>query len=179
MRKLIIIFTVLALLFIFSACTTMDSVLKGVEVVGNITDTTPGKVTPVTGVDYKKGEVLCSYYEGRSLVDNTYYTAKVLTPASDATKNQAEVIFVGSGKKAWSQFVIPSHKANDKELQLGMLVLFHVWANRDNIDDDAYRKQYWSFGRISSIDELFKGKVEVNGKSMFVKWLRISDQPVE
>ena len=179
MRKVIIIFTVLTILFIFSGCATMDSVLKGAEVVGNITDTAPGKATPVTGVDYKKGEVLCSYYEGRSLADNTYYTAKVLTPASDATKNQAEVIFVGSGKKAWSQFVIPSHKANDKELQLGMLVLFHVWANGDNIDADAYRKQYWSFGRISSTDELFKGKVEVNGKSMFVKWLRVSDQPVE
>ena len=179
MKKEIVVLTILALLFIFSTCSTMDSVLKGAETIGNIANTAQDKAAPVTGVNYKKGEVLCSYYEGRSLVDNTYYTAKILTPSSDATKNQAEVIFVGSGNKAWSQFVIPSHKADGKELKLGMLVLFHVWANRDDINADNYRKEYWQFGRISSTDELFKGKVEVNGKSMFVKWLRISDQPVE
>ncbi len=179
MRNVIVILTLLSLLFVFSACATMDSVLKGAELVGNITETTPGKATPITGVNFKKDEVLCAYYEGKFLADNTYYAAKILTPASEATKKQAEVIFSGSGKKAWSQFVIPSHKADENELQLGMLVLFHVWATRDNIDTDGYRKQYWSFGRISSTDELFKGKVEVNGNSVFVKWLRISDQPVE
>jgi hypothetical protein len=179
MRKVIFMLTALALLFIFSGCETMDTVLKGAEVVGDIKDKAPVKGTPVTGLDFKKGEVLCSYREGRSLVDNTYYTAKILTPASAATKNQAEVLFVGSGKKVWSQFVVPSHKASEKALKLGMLVLFHVWANSDNMSADDYRKQYWQFGRISSTDELFKGKVEVNGKSMFVKWLRISDQPVE
>lgn len=179
MRKIFFIVTALALLFIFSGCETMDTVFKGAEVVGEIKDKTPAKATPVTGLDFKKGEVLCSYYEGKSLVDNTYYTAKILTSASAATKNQAEVIFVDSGKKAWSQFVVPSHKASEKEMELGMLVLFHVWANNDNMSADNYRKQYWAFGRISSTDELFKGKVEVNGKSMFVKWLRISNQPVE
>ncbi len=179
MRKGIIILTVLALLFIFNGCATMDSVLRGAEAVGSITNAAPGKATPVTGIDFKVDEVLCSSKEGKSLVDNTYYTARILTPASAATKNQAEVLFVGSGKKAWSQFVIPSHKADEKELQLGMLVLYHVSAVSDNMDADYYRKYYWYVGRISSTDELFKGKVEVNGKSMFVKWLRVSDQPVE
>jgi len=179
MRKVFFTVTALALLFIFSSCETMDTVLKGAEIVGDVTDKAPVKATPVTGLDFKKGEVLCSYYEGRPLADNTYYTAKILTPSSAATKNQAEVLFVGTGKKAWSQFVVPSHKASEKDLKLGMLVLFHVWANSDKISADNYRKQYWEFGRISSTDELFKGKVEVNGKSKFVKWLRISDQPVE
>ena len=176
MRKIFFMLPILALLFIFSGC---ETVLKGAEVVGGIKDKAPAKATPVTGLDFKKGEVLCSYKEGKSLADNIYYTAKILTPASAATKNQAEVLFVGTGKKAWSEFVVPSHKASEKELKLGMLVLFHIGAIRDNISADNYRKQYWKFGRISSTDELFKGKLEVNGKSMFVKWLRISDQPVE
>ena len=179
MRKVFFMLTVLALLFIFSGCETMDTVLKGAEVVSDIKDKAPVKGSTVGGIDFKKGEVLSSYREGKSLADNTYYTAKILTPASAATKNQAEVLFVGSGKKAWSEFVVPSHKASEKELKLGMLVLFHVWATGDKISADDYRKEYWKFGRISSTDELFKGKVEVNGKSMFVKWLRISDQPVE
>lgn len=179
MKKAIFMLIALALLFIFSGCETVDSVLKGADVVGDIADKAPAKGTPVTGLDFKKGEVLCSSREGRSLVDNTYYTAKIMTPASSATKNQAEVLFVGSGEKAWSEFVIPSHKASEKALKLGMLVLYHTWAHGDKISADDYRKQYWQFGRISSTDELFKGKVEVNGKSKFVKWLRIPDQPVE
>ncbi len=179
MRKVFFILTALALFFIFSGCETMDTVLKGAEVVGDITDKAPAKATPVTGLDFKKGEVLCSYSEGRSLVESTYYVAKILTPASSATKNQAEVLFVGSGKKAWSEFVVPSHKASEKKLKLGMLVLHHTWATSDQMSADDYRKEYWRFGRISSTDELFKGKVEVNGKSMFVKWLRVPDKPVE
>ncbi len=176
MRKIFFMLPILALLFIFSGC---ETVLKGAEVVSDIKDKAPVKGSTAGGIDFKKGEVLCSYKDGKSLVDNTYYTAKILTSASVATKNQAEVLFVRTGKKAWSEFVVPSHKADKNDMKLSRLVLFHVSAHLDNITADHYRKEYWQFGRISSTDELFKGKVEVNGKSMFVKWLRISDQPVE
>lgn len=179
MRKVYLLFTALTLLINFSGCETVDKVIKKAEIVGEITDKVPIKGTPMTSLDFKRNEVLCSYYEGRSMTKNTYYTAKILTPASAATKNSAEVIFVHNGKKKWSQYVVPSRKASEKEMKLGMMVLYHVWAKSDNISADSYRKQYWGFGRISSTDDLFKGKVEVNGKSMFVKWLRISNQPVE
>ena len=179
MRKVYLWFIALALLINFSGCETVNKVIKKAEVVGEITDKVPIKGSSVTGIDFKGNEVLCSYYEGRTMKKNIYYTAKVLTPATAATKNNAEVIFVHNGKKNWSQYVVPSRKASEKEMKLGMMVLFHVWAGGENISADSYRKQYWKFGRISSTDDLFKGKVEVNGKSMFVKWLRISNQPVE
>lgn len=131
------------------------------------------------GVGFKKDEVLCGYYDNRGLLDNTYHVAKVMTPASSLTKNQAEVIFVHDAKKKWTKYVIASHKAEKSELKLGMLVLRHVWASSEDIRAEGYRKQYWSLQRISSIDELFKGVVEVKGKKSHVKWLRIPDQSLE
>lgn len=179
MRKVYLLFTALTLLINFSGCESVKKVIKKTDVVGEITNKVPLEGTSEISLDFKRGEVLASYYEGRSLTKNIYYTAKIMTPATAATKNNAEVIFVHNGKKVWSQYVIPSHKASKAEMKLGKMVLYHVWASGENISADSYRKQYWRFGRISSTDDLFKGKVEVNGKSVFVKWLRISNQPVE
>jgi len=180
MRKVFIMLTAfLALLFIFSGCETMDTVLKGADVVGDIADKAPAKGSTVGGIDFKKGEVLCSWHENENLLDNRYYVAKIMTAASAATKNQAEVLFIESGEKKWSHFVIPSHKAGKNEMKLGAVVFRHDWANNEDIGAENYRKCRWYFGRISSIDELFKGKVEVAGDSVFVKWLRVPDKPVE
>lgn len=179
MRKVFFIVTALALLFIFSGCETMDTVLKGAEVVGDIKDKAPAKGSTVGGIDFKKDEVLCSWYENENLLDNRYYVAKIMTAASAATKNQAEVLFVDSGEKKWSHFVIPSHKADKNEMKLGEVVFYHRAARSEELSAENYRKDYWRLGRISSVDELFKGKVEVAGDSVFVKWLRIPDKPVE
>ncbi len=179
MRKVYLLFTALVLLFNFNGCESVKKVIKKADVVGEITDKVPLEGTSEISLDFKSNEVLCSYYEGRTLTKNIYYTAKILTPATAATKNNAEVIFVRNGKKAWSRYVIPSHKASKAEMKLGKMVLYHVWANSENISADSYRKQYWRFGRISSTDDLFKDKVEVSGKSVYVKWLRMPNRPVE
>lgn len=135
--------------------------------------------TVIGGGGFKKGEVLCASNESRGLLDNSYYVAKVVTPATAGTKNQAEVIFVQDGKKMWTKYVIPSHKASKEEVKLDGIVFRHTWASGEDISAESYRKQYWALGRVSSTDELFKGVVEVQGKKSHVKWLRIPDQPVE
>lgn len=135
--------------------------------------------TVMGGDGFKSDEVLCAYRENQGLKDNTYYVAKVVTPATPQTKNQAEVIFVADGKKMWTQYVIPSHKADKSEIKLGTMVFRHVWANSDDISADSYRKQYWRLQRVSSTDEIFKGVVEVEGKKSHIKWLRIPDQVIE
>jgi len=147
--------------------------------VGRIGKKVPPPGTVIAGDGFKEGEVLCAYYEGRGLLDNTYNVAKVVTPASPQTKNQAEVIFIRDGKKKWTKYVIPSHKATKEEMKLGAIVLRHVWASSEDISAESYRKQYWQLGRVSSTDELFKGVVEVKGKKCNVKWLRIPDKPIE
>jgi hypothetical protein len=147
--------------------------------VGRLPKKVPPPSTVIAGDGFKEGEVLCAIYENRDLLENTYYVAKVVTPASPQTRNQAEVIFVHNGKQMWTKFVIPSHKATKEEIKLGTIVLSHVWASGEDISAESYRKQYWQFGRVSSTDELFKGVVEVKGKKSNVKWLRIPDQPIE
>jgi len=135
--------------------------------------------TVIGGGGFLKDEVLCATHESRGLLDNTYYVAKVVTPATVGTKNQAEVILVHNGKQMWTKYVIPSHTASKEEIKLGMIVFRHTWASSDDISADSYRKQYWALGRVSSTDELFKGVVEVQGDKSLVKWLRIPDQPIE
>ncbi len=110
-------------------------------------------------------------------MDADFLAAKVLTPASAATKNQAEVIFV-DGKKAWTMFVLPSHKASNAELKVGVAVLFNTWAGTQNLSADDYRQGRWFFGNVTSVDELFKGIVEVKGDKKYIKNIRIPNQPV-
>ncbi len=133
----------------------------------------------VATADFKSGELLAATEEGSPLLENHYKAAKVLKPASEQTKNQAEVLIVGTGEKLWTEFLIPSHKAKEEEIQLGMNLLYHEWAGYENIDPEDYRKGRWYIGTVSNTDEMFKGLIEVNGDRMYLRWLRVADQPLE
>ena len=45
----------------------------------------------------------------------------------------------------------------------------------EDMTQDKYRSIYWQYGTITSTDELFKGVVEVGGRPMFVRWVRMPD----
>lgn len=173
MKRLFISLTILGFALSMFSCAEIQKL----DVVSIQKYVPTGTITGET--NFKKGEVLCAYYEDRSLLDNRYSAAKVMTPASSQTKNQAEVIFVTDGKKKWAKYVIPSHKADKSELKIGKLVLRHQSAYKEEISAEVYRKSFWAIKRISSIDELFKGVVEVAGMKSHIKWLRIPDQPLE
>lgn len=115
-----------------------------------------------TRIDFKPGELLATMDGDRK--EATYYVCKVLTPASAATKNQAEVVFIQDGKKGWANFLTSSHKADKSELAVGKDVLF-AWYFQgwESVDLDSYRKTGWSIGTVTSLDFLYKGQVEVNG----------------
>lgn len=125
-------------------------------------------------VDFKADEILATMDGEKS--GASYYVAKVLTPASAATKNQAEVVFIHDGSKAWANFVTRSHKAAQSELSIGKDVLFLWYHSEDsNVSADAYRKSTWSIGRITSLDYLYKGQVEINGRLYYLNFLRIPE----
>lgn len=129
-------------------------------------------------VDFKAGEALASDGVESDPLGMWYKVAKVTTVASPATKNQAEVLFVDNGKKAWSSFVIPSHKAAKAELTVGKLVfVLHGWTDRDakNVSAEQYRQNGWTLARITSVDELFKNRVEVSGESYDPGLVRIPE----
>jgi len=173
MRRVISSLMIAAFVITMASCAE----IKKMDIAGITSQIPTGTV--IGGGGFKKGEVLCASHESRGLLDNAYYVAKIVTPATAGTKNQAEVIFVYNGKKMWTTYVIPSHKASKEEIKLGGIVFKHAWAGNEDISAENYRKRYWGLGRVSSTDELFKGVVEVQGNKSLVKWLRIPDQPVE
>jgi hypothetical protein len=129
--------------------------------------------------DFRSDEVLSTTIEG-PMMDGQYYIAKVLTPASDATKNQSQVLFVGDGSKAWVQWIIPSRKAEKADFAVGAVVLYPSgWAGYTTISAEEYRANQWRLGRVTSIDEMFKDLVEVAGESYSWKMLRVPTVKVE
>ncbi len=177
MKRIFLIASTIFVLFIMTGCETITDVVgekAGKAVSSKVT--TPTKT--VGGIDFKKDEVLCATRD-KSLLDNYFLVAKVLTPASAETKNQAEVLYVVSGEKEWTIAVIPSHKASKDELKLGLIVFYNSYCRREDLDEEGYRKWTWYLGRISSTDDLFKDAVEVAGRKALVQWIRIPDEPIE
>jgi hypothetical protein len=130
----------------------------------------------VFGQDFKKDEVLCA--TGENPASLTYYLAKVLKPASDQTKNQAQVLYVMSGSKEWADFVIPSHPVKKEELKDGVAVFFPSgWAEYDTLNSNDYRSADWKVGHVTSLDEMFKNFVEIDGAKYTWKLVRIPNDP--
>ncbi|MEW5817317.1 MAG: hypothetical protein AB1798_18215 [Spirochaetota bacterium] len=174
MRTRTIVGLIIAILVITAmGCSTVQSALSAVE--------SGQKVAAVAEVaDLKSGEVLCAYGQADSVFDPWYGVATVLTKASEATKNQAEVLFVASGDKSWTEYVIPSHKAKKDELVVGAVVFYlSGYGKNEKVSADSYRKSDWGLGRVTSTDEMFKNLVEVNGDKYYWQWIRLPDQPVE
>jgi hypothetical protein len=126
--------------------------------------------------DFKQGEVLCA--AGEKAADQTFRAAKVLKAASDATKNQAQVLYVADGSKEWADFVIPTHPAKKAELIDGAVVFYpEGWAEYDTMSAGDYRSTNWKIGHVTSLDEMFKSFVEVDGSKYTWKFIRIPDNP--
>lgn len=176
-------FKTIIVIFCFILTAVSCKTLKDMDYVGiaqNIpTDTiTSAAGTVGGGVDFKSGEILSADCDNEKMTDCRYYAAKVVTPATPATKNQAEVLFV-SGDQKWTPYVIPSHKTAKGELAIGKYLFYHVHGTYEDIDQDGYRKNGWHLGKITSTDELFKGLVEVSGKKIYLKWLRTPDRVIK
>jgi len=112
--------------------------------------------------------------DGTSKTDGTYWVVKVLTPASAATKDQAQVLRVEDGKEYWANFVTPTHKTAQAQLALGAEVFFLPRDSMDSsVNEQAYTQDPWQLGRVTSVDDLFKGEVQINGTDYYAKWTRM------
>ncbi len=170
------LFIVSAVLLVLAGCETVS---KGASVVGSLAGRTGTAGAVMAGeADFRSGEVLCAVSDQDNVLEASFAVAKVLTPASAATKNQAEVIFL-DGKKAWTKFVLPTHRATNAEIKVGAPILFNQWASSEKLSADDYRQGRWYFGNVTSVDELFKGVVEVKGDKKYVRNCRFPDQPIQ
>ncbi len=163
---------ILLFLGFFISCASVSSKLPGIPLTSGVS-LQPQAITG--GVDFRDGEVLCA--SNTDPYHAHFYVARVLTQPSASTKNQAEVVYLRDGKKEWVNFVIPSRKATKQDLVVGKVLFAPVW-HRENkeISDEEYRKGQWELGRVTSVDDLFKDIVEVNGQKYYWQWLRVPDR---
>lgn len=171
------LFIVSALLLVLAGCETVS---KGADLVGGLTGRTGGVAGAVMAgeADFRSDEVLCAINETNQVLEASFQVAKILTPASAATKNQAEVIFL-NGKKAWTNFVVPSHRATNAEIKVGAPLLYNQWAGTEKLSVDDYRQGTWHWGNVTSVDEMFKGIVEVKGDKLYIKNCRFPNQSIQ
>ena len=123
-------------------------------------------------IGFPSGDVLAT--DNASKTDGTYWVVKVLTPASAATKNQAQVLRVEDGKEYWANFVTPSHKTVQAQLALGAEVFFLTDDSMNSsVNEQSYTQDPWQLGRVTSVDDLYKGQVQINGTDYYIKWTRM------
>lgn len=183
MKKTILIATAAIIVLSLQTCSSLaDGMVSGaLGALGNglsRSDAAPadsGSSTsaPAAQAEFKSGEILCSDDSG-SMFNASFFLARVLTPASAATKNQAEVIWISDGSKAWVNHIVDSRKATGADMQVGAAVLYMPgWAEHDPIPADAYRKETWALGRVTDTSDMFKNLVEVNGNKYYIASLRV------
>jgi hypothetical protein len=101
-------------------------------------------------------------YQG-DLYTVPFYTAEILTPASEATKNEALVRPIGpvsdtSEKEFWTPYLATSRPATKDELKPGMLV-FAMGDAAPRSREDLARTTRWGLFRVKDISTLYKGTV--------------------
>lgn len=163
---------ILILVGIFTSCATVSSKLPGIPLAPGV-GIQPAAIKGQ--VDFRDGEVLCA--SGTDPYQAKFFAARIVTAPTPATKNQAEVVYVRDGKKEWVNFVIPSRKATKQDFVVGKVLFVPVWHKQDkDVSDEDYRKGLWELGRVTSVDELFKDIIEVNGLKYYWQWVRVPDK---
>jgi hypothetical protein len=98
-----------------------------------------------------------------SLYTVPFYTAEILTPASEATKNEAQVKPTGkvddtTETQFWTPYIASSRPATKDELQQDMLVFAMGDASpRDRAD--LAKTSRWALFRVKDTSNLYKGTV--------------------
>ena len=179
MKVLRLALVVLVAALALASCSSLaDAVVSGTSGALTSGGSSTATATPAV-VDFQSGEVLCS--TGTVMTEGAYELAKVLKPASPSTKNQAEVVFMTDGRKSWVNFVVNSRKAAKADFTVGAMVFYLAgWQSWDEgLTSDDYRKSGWYLANITSIDELFKNRVEVGGISYNINYLRVPTDPIK
>ncbi len=181
MKKFYMAVAAAAVLAALAGCSSLPVDAGSLMSVASAGSTVSAVAQKAESKDFKSGEVLCSDGTDNDPTDMHYYVAKVMTPATEATKGQAEVLFVSDGKKQWASFVVPSHKAGKAELTVGKQVFrLNGWSGHEEKDVSAehYRQSSWKLGTVTSTDEMFKNFVEIDGDKYDWRLVRVPDLPL-
>lgn len=171
MRRLIITLIVLCALLLL---------IPGCETIRRFTGVGPTISTQALTIDFRPGEQLVSIRDADTIAGDRFMAGRIMTVPSEATQGQAEVI-LANGNRRWSRHVLDTRKATPADLYVGRMVLYMRWSyySNDRMTQDTYRNSEWYFGRVTSVDQLFRGRVEIAGRDMNVSWVRVTDALVE
>jgi hypothetical protein len=128
--------------------------------------------------DFGENEVLAglTYSSG----DTGLRLATVNIAGGPSAPGQAGVVYLDGGERSWANIIVRSLPAKEAELSLGARVLFlSGWEGKTEADPESYRKGVWSYGLVTSLEELPAGFVGVEGNSYGLKLLRIPVLPGE
>lgn len=183
MKKFGYILLALGLIVIAASCSSMASGALsgalGAVVPGGGGGGSSAVASASAPVEFQSGEILASA-DSRSMFDSGFRLAKILTPASAATKNQAEALWISDGKKQWVNYVIGSRKATKADFVVGAPIFsLQGWADHEKISADSYRKDPWKLGNITSVQLLYKNQVEIDGEPYYIEYLRVPTDPVK
>lgn len=167
--KRIVIGTVLVLMVfaLFASCDTLLEVVVKPKSGDSKAAGPKGSSDPLDGYVFAYME---NYAGG-------YTVAKVLKPASDDTKGQAEVLDMNANEKRWAK-VFTSRPAQEADLEVGSIVLVQG-SGYDDPDKDTLIATLWGAHYVTDISDLFKGKIKAGSDTVSIKHLRIPDEEVE
>ena len=107
--------------------------------------------------------------------------AKMLQPASDATKGEAQFMDSHKGTEFWTKNFWKTRPATQEDLKLGTTVIYWGRYAKDRVyysprNEKEARNVAWKLSKITDTSDLFKGEVTVVGnKKVTVDSIRITE----
>lgn len=105
--------------------------------------------------------------------------AKMLQPASDATKGEAQFMDSHKGTEFWTRTYWKTRPATPEDLKLGATVIYWGRYAKDRVyyaprNEKEARNVAWKLNKITDVSDLFKGEVTVAGnKKISVDSIRV------
>lgn len=105
--------------------------------------------------------------------------AKMLQPASDASKGEAQFMDSHKGTEFWTRTYWKTRPATPEDLKLGATVIYWGRYAKDRVyyaprNEKEARNVAWKLNKITDVSDLFKGEVTVAGnKKVSVDSIRI------
>ncbi len=145
MKRIIAIFIFAAALICMTGCRSGGS---------------PRGDVPAAGTPVEAYDILAAYYGSHEWGETEYAFAKMLTPATAASRGEAEVIFFASefGEKVWTNHYFRSRPAGKGDLKKGAVVFFTKF---DPATPEERMKSGWLLGVIENTTELDRGFIAV------------------
>lgn len=169
-KKLALRLTVLAVVafsLILVGCSVPGIVIKAPDV-----NVIPNQTTGTTGNADLHFIQPDDYFVADEMLDDRDYIyvelAKMITPATPETKNQAQFLMIQSGSTAWKKYWMKTRIATSSDISLGKQVIIFEGNSIDDIynaptSNQATRTDSWFTSRIVDTSETFRGYVMVGG----------------